>query len=251
MSYFSRLRYVNASEKMFYACSTLIICISGHSSAAALLIFWTNFSLTVGKGKIPLRYYMRYMLIPVLFLIPGSAAVILDISGIPADAFAFRVGKWYVTGSTASLEKGIELCITALSAVSSLYFLSMNTTMPDIIKVMKKLKVPSLIIELMILIYRFIFVLFKTASSIIVSQKSRMGYFSIRTGIRSFGSMGNAVFLQAFRRADHIFDAMDSRCYDGTIHVLSKESRINKKEILGIILFDILLLVIAAGSRII
>ena len=98
-------------------------------------------------------------MVPLAFLILGSAAVIVNISKTPLDAFAFPVGDWYITGSRDSVTDGALLWAVALSAVSCLYFLSLNTTMTDILEVLRKLHVPPLLIELMLLIYRFIFVL--------------------------------------------------------------------------------------------
>ena len=68
--------------------------------------------------------------------------------------FAFPVGDWYITGSRDSVRDGALLWAVALSAVSCLYFLSLNTTMTDILEVLRKLHVPALLIELMLLIYR-------------------------------------------------------------------------------------------------
>ena len=46
--------------------------------------------------------------------------------------------------------------------------------MTDILGACRKLHLPSLLIELMLLIYRFIFVLSETAHSITISQQSRL-----------------------------------------------------------------------------
>ena len=144
---------------------------------------------------------------------------------------------------------GALLWAVALSAVSCLYFLSLNTTMTDILGVFRKLHVPELMIELMLLIYRFIFVLLETASAITTAQKSRLGNRNYRTKVRAFGSMGSALFIQAFRRANALYDAMESRCYDGTIRVLSEEQPVRKKEICYIAVFEIMLLAVTIGSR--
>ena len=110
-------------------------------------------------------------------------------------------------------------------------------TMTDILEVLKKLHLPALIIELMLLIYRFIFVFLETASAIMTAQESRLGNRNFRTRIRSFGGMGAALFVLALKRANALYDAMESRCYDGRIRVLSQERPPRKKEIALIVLF--------------
>ena len=251
LSYRSKLRYVNALEKLMYAVLTLILCILSRSVKVAVLVFVINGILTVGKGGIPLSRYIKLLTIPLAFLIVGTAAIVVNVSKIPLDAFAFRIGAWYITGSTEGIRRAFELCATALSAVTCLYFLSLNTTMTDILEVLKKLHVPALLIELMLLIYRFIFVLLETASAITTAQKSRLGNRNYRTKVRAFGSMGCALFIRAFRRANALYDAMESRCYDGTIRVLSEEQPVSRKEICYIAVFEIILLAVTIGSRVI
>ena len=118
LSYRSKLRYVNASEKLMYAVLTLILCILSHSVRVAALVFVINGILTVGKGGIPLSRYVKLLMIPLAFLIVGTAAIVVNVSKVPLDAFAFRLGEWYITGSMAGIYRALELCATALSAVT-------------------------------------------------------------------------------------------------------------------------------------
>lgn len=238
LSYRSKLRYVNASEKLLYAVATLALCVISRSVRTAVPVFAVNMVLTVWKGGIPLSRYMKLLLIPAAFLIVGTAAIVVNVSAVSLDAFAFPAGDFYITGSRAGLWQALEICLTALAAVSCLYFLALNTVMTDILGALRKLKAPALLIELMLLIYRFIFVLSETASAIRVSQNSRLGNRNIRTGIRSFGAMGTALFILALKRSNALYDAMESRCYDGTIRVLSGEHPAKAEEILLIAAYE-------------
>ncbi len=244
LSYQSKLRYVNASEKLVYALLTLVLCVLSRSVKVAVLVFAVNGVLTVGKGGIPLFRYIKLLMIPLAFLAAGTAAVMINVSRIPMDAFALPAGEWYITGSCEGIRCGLRLCITALSAVSSLYFLSLNTVMTDILCACRKLHFPSLLTELMLLIYRFIFVLFETASSITVSQQSRLGNRSFKTRIRSFGKLGSSLFILALKRSGALYDAMESRCYDGSIRVLSREQPAKAGEIAVIALYGAVLVLV-------
>ena len=209
-----------------------------------MLVFAVNGVLTVGKGEIPLFRYIKLLMIPLAFLAAGTAAVMINVSRTPMDAFALPAGEWYITGSCEGIRRGLRLCVTALSAVSSLYFLSLNTVMTDILCACRKLHFPSLLTELMLLIYRFIFVLFETASSITVSQQSRLGNRSFKTRIRSFGKLGSSLFILALKRSGALYDAMESRCYDGSIRVLSREQPAKAGEIAVIALYGAVLVLV-------
>lgn len=245
LCYQSGLRYVNATEKFVYAMLSLLLCVLSRSVWAPLLVFAVNGILTVKKGGIPLFRYIKLLLIPAGFLLVGTAAILVNISKTPLDAFAFPVGTWYITGSRASVLWGVLLCVRALAAVTCLYFLSLNTTMTDILGVLAKLHLPPLVIELMMLVYRFIFVLLETASAIMVSQESRLGNRTFGSGIRAFGGMTASLFILALRKSGALYDAMESRCYDGRIRVLPQENPAKTEEMIMIGAFELVLAALA------
>lgn len=121
--------------------------------------------------------------------------------------------------------------------------------MPDILEVLRKLRCPKLLIELMLLIYRFIFVLLETASAIRTSQDCRLGNRDYKTALKSFGMLGSILMIRAVSRSNQLYDAMEARCYDGTIRILSENRPPKKKVIAAIILFDTALFVFSLWRR--
>lgn len=242
--YHSKLRYVNAGEKFAFSMLTLLLCILGRSFVTAGIALLVNGILTVKAGGISLRRYMKLMMVPFAFLLLSTFAIIINITKVPLDAWAVPVGAFFITGSKTSLIFGLRLIVTALASVSCLYFLSLNTTMTDILEVLKRLHCPELIIELMLLIYRFIFILLETASEIMTAQRARLGNKDFRTSLRSFGRMGAGLLIQAFRRSGALYDAMESRCYNGQIRVLSVQYPAKRKEAAAIIIYELLLLIV-------
>ena len=241
LCYRSKLRYVSAAEKLLYAVSSLMICVLTRSYAAALIVFIANGILTVGKG----------LMIPIVFLIVGTGAVFLNLSKVPMDAFAVPVGEIYITASRESAFWAVNLCITALAAVTCLYFLSLNTTMTDILGALRKMHMPRLLIELMMLIYRFVFILLHTASAIMTAQEARLGNRDYRTQLRAFGKMLTALFFISLRKANALYDAMEARGYDGTINVLERNTPAKKKEMILLAVFELVLIIVAAAERMI
>lgn len=242
LCYRSGLRYRNAEVKFAYAMLTLVFCIISRSLLIAGIVLLANGILTVVYGGIPLSVYGRLMRIPVAFLVLSTVVLIVNFSKIPLDAYAIPIGEWYLTGSRESVFFAVRLVGSALAAVSCLYFLSLNTTMTDILGVLERLHCPQLLIELMLLIYRFIFVLLETASAIQISQKARLGYQDFRTSVQSFGQMAAVLFVRALKRSDALFDAMESRGYDGKIRVLKENCPPRKREIISLTVFEVLLL---------
>ena len=251
LCYSSRLRYVNAGEKFAFAIITLLICVISRSVLCAAVILAAMSVLTVKVGGIPLSRYRTLMAVPLTFMILSTAAIVVNFSHTPFDAFAIPLGSIYVTGSWQGLYRAFQLIFTALAAVSCLYFLSLNTPMTDILEVLRKLRCPLLLIELMMLIYRNLFVLLDIASAITVSQRSRLGNKDLRTGYRSFSAMVSVLFVRAIKKSGALFDAMESRCYDGRLRVLSETFPPKAKEIAAIVGFELLLLICILGGKMI
>ena len=250
LCYASRLRYMNASVKTLLAVLTLIFCITDRSVIISLLILAVMSWLTIKKGGVPLSRYLKLMRIPLVFLFLSTLAILVNISASPMDAFAIPLGSIYITSSYAALLHAAQLILTALASVSCLYFLSLSTPVTDLLGVMKRFHLPDLFIELMLLIYRFIFVLFGIADALSTSRDSRLGNVDFRTSCRSFGSMASALFIRAFKKSNALYDAMESRCYNGRIHVLSEEYPPERKHLCLILLFELMLIVISVTLRI-
>lgn len=242
LCYLSKLRYVNPAEKFAFAMATLIICIVSRSVIIGLIAMAVNSLLTIKAGGINGRRYAKLMLVPLAFLVLSTAAIIVNISKVPLDAFAIPAGNWYITGSFAGIRHALQLIATALSAVSCLYFLSLNTTMTDILSVFRKLHCPALVVELMMLIYRFIFVLLDIAYYISTAQDARLGHKNYRTSMKSFSGMVQALFIRAMKRSGSLYDAMEARCYDGEIRVLEENHPAKKRNIMLIAAFEFALL---------
>ena len=249
LCYYSKLRYMNAMEKFTYAMLTLLFCVVSRSLAMAVLVLAVNGILTVRKGGIPFSRYWHYLMIPLTFLILSTLAVIINISPVPFDAVAIPLGTYYLTASYASIHKGIQMILTALASVSCLYFLSFNTPMTDILSVLKKLHCPDLLVELMLLIYRYIFLLLDISFCISLSQDSRLGNRDFKTSMRSFGTMVSVLLIRAMARSGALYDAMEARCYDGRLQVLDEQYPPKRTEILWIFFFESLLFILTIWSK--
>ena len=242
LSYSSGLADVSPEEKFAYAVLTLLVCVVSRSVTAAVIVLAVNGILNVKKGRVPFHLYLKYLMVPLIFLL---------LSKEPLDAYEIPLGQYYVTSSWMGLKKGGQMILTALASVSSLYVLSFNTPMTEILDVLKRLHFPGLFIELMLLTYRFIFILMEGASAIMTAQKARLGNRDLKTSIQSFGQMASVVFVRALKQSDALYNAMESRCYDGEIRVLSGEYEKNKSNFRKIAVFEAVLILLAVWGRIV
>lgn len=220
LAYLSPLRNKSPFIKCAFAVGMLLICVTSRTFLVSMVVFFVMGGLTVVYNKTPIYRYTKLMLIPLTFLILGTVAVAINFTRMPMDLFNLPIGGIYIAVSKTSLIYAIRLVAVALSSVSCLYFLSLTTPMLDLLYVLKWLRCPALLLEIMLLTYRYIFVLLDMAVAITTAQKCRLSNACRKSAIRGMGGMLSAVLIRSVSKANFIFDAMESRCYDGELRML-------------------------------
>ena len=244
LAYASRFRSVHPGKKVFVAVSLLILAVALQSITVGILLVVGMGILSIWGGGTPFRLYVRLLKIPLVFIglsliaivvnvVPGAAAgTSLGLgpsagyaasSGLGVDAgfgISVSLGSIALSITADGVYRGAKLAASAFGAVSCLYFLALSTPLTDIFYVLEKLKCPFLIIELMLLIYRFVFILWSVAGELGKAADSRLGNLDFKTAVRTSGQMFATLFIRALKRSSAIYDAMESRGYNGRINVL-------------------------------
>lgn len=225
----SGLSGVNPDLKVMTGIISLILCISSVKGIAAAMIGCCMTCLTVVRGRLKWREYCRFLLIPCSFILLGGIVLLVDISGLRLGFLDIPVGNWYVSVTKENLENACLVSARALSGITCLYMISLNTPLYEIIGVLRRARVPRIIIELMYLIYRFIFVLLDSYENMKVSAQSRMGYCNLRRSYASFFGICTNLLAVAFGKASKSFDSMESRGYDGDLLFLETKNKVTGK----------------------
>ena len=95
-----------------------------------------------------------------------------------------------------------------------------TSPVPELLDALRRARVPEVVGDLAVLIYRYIFILFATFRSMRDAAASRLGYAGPVRSLRTTGRVYGGLLAHSFRRAQACFDAMEIRCYDGGIRFL-------------------------------
>lgn len=145
--------------------------------------------------------------LPALFLVPGEAVARLPVLGWPVSAqglasAAFLVGR-------------------ALAAASFAALLILSTPWPHLLKAMQVLGLPTVLVVILGMTYRYIFLLLNTAQGLFAGRQSRqVGRLPGRAQRRLVASGAGLLLSGSMRLADEVFLAMQSRGYRGRHHSL-------------------------------
>ncbi len=239
-AYSSKIKNVNPVDKLLVSLAVLLLCIFLNHWVVSLATLVGMAIINIAFGKNSLSEIGKMLRIPMGFILIGTLTVVLSrYAQREALLFGIKLGGYYYGASKESLMQGFEIIIKSLGIMSAVYFFVMNTTISDLSVAMEKLRVPRLFTELMELIYRFIFVLLECAEKIKIAQNSRLGYKDLKTSYYSTGSLAARVFVDAMRRSDKIYNALESRGYQGQILTLDIAYEKNYKMIASAIIMII------------
>lgn len=240
-AYTSKIKNWNSSFKMIFSMTLIAVCILLDNPYVSVSVILGMAYLTIIKGGLSLRDYLSVLMIPIVFILISIFTISMDISRNPIGEYNLYLGIGYVFTSKEMLTKGVFLLLKILGAISALQMMSLSTPSSDIIYVLRKAHVPKLIIELMNMIYRYIFILMDVSSKMKNSAEARLGYCDIKTSYYTFGRIGSNMLIVSFKKANVYYDAMEARCYEGELIFLEEERKLDKKLVFWASVFIIFL----------
>lgn len=238
-SYQSKINHWNPTFKVLFSLITLFLCIGLNTPYVSLAVIIAMAYLTIIKGGFSLREYLHIMRIPFAFIIIGTIAIAVNFSKQPLGDYHLHISFFYIYTSNAKIKEMIFLILKAYGAVSALEMMALSTPSSEIISVLRKAHVPKIFVEMMSMIYRYIFLLFDVHSNMRNSAKSRLGYCNLKTSYYTFGSIISNMLVVSLKKANASYDAMEARCYDGEIKFLEEDKELSRVHVAAGALFCI------------
>jgi cobalt/nickel transport system permease protein len=109
--------------------------------------------------------------------------------------------------------------------------------MTDLFNGMKRIGIPIELIDLMMIIYRYIFIVYAQAFEIWQAQVMRLGYSRPREAIRSFSMLCGMLFISSWNAGEDLIRAMDCRCYDGIFPSLDLAEPVQMRSLIPVIAY--------------
>ena len=127
------------------------------------------------------------------------------------------LGLFHLTASREGLAAGALLGSRVLASVAVVMTLCLRTPALEVFAALRWAGLPQTLIEIALLMYRYIFVLFEQAASIVSALKARLGDANYGRSMRSLGSLAGIVILRSLDQAERSYEAMLARGYHGSL----------------------------------
>ncbi len=199
----NRWRGRSLAEKVVLALGLLVVALAfpPWPTAAAVLAVAATAAI-VGAGVAP-RTWALVMAAPLGFVVTGAATLLVTIGadgvGLAPNGFADAAG----------------LTLRAGAAAAALLLLAFTTPASDLVAGLARLRLPTELVELALLVYRFLFVLSDTFAAMHAAQEARLGHVGWRRRIRSSGALAANLLPRALDRAHRMEAGLMARGWDG------------------------------------
>ncbi|MCY7368840.1 MAG: cobalt ECF transporter T component CbiQ [Chamaesiphon sp.] len=216
LAYSNRLRHLPPSQKLWFVLIVLLLALITHYPVQILIFIWMSCWSVVYAG-IPWRIYGSVILGVMTFLVTSMPALAIEYAGnitptIQADAL-WHIGAWggQIYLSRQGSIQAIEVLIRSLASTSALFFIVLTIPAIDLATTAQKVGCPQILVELALLVYRFIFLLADTAQKIVTAQISRGGYRLQRLRIHSLNLLVRQLIQRTASRYQQLILGVTAR----------------------------------------
>ena len=234
----SRWRDAAPSAKALFALGAMVAAWIAQRPATQLPLLAVLVLVPLLGARVPLRTYLAAALAPLGFLLLSCLTMLVT----PGPD-----GAWSWTA--APLAEVVRTALRSLGVLAALLGLALTTPLPDLLALLRRLRVPELLLDIMALCYRMSFVLREAWDEGVTAQRARLGYAGLRQSWRSTGLLAGCMAVQVWRRAAALQAAADARAYDGRLRFLPSPGRPARRDTLLALSAGAALVLVALGDR--
>ncbi|MDH6060526.1 cobalt ECF transporter T component CbiQ [Chrysosporum bergii ANA360D] len=225
LAYGNKLRWLAPEQKLLFAIALLIISAFTHPLLQILIVIWMG-SWTVVYAKIPLKIYLRLVYVASWFWLISLPALVIngvnigDFNLVQNDSvFGFNLGYYYIYISGDGIKAGWTVLSRAMASLSCLYFVMLTIPFTELLQTLRRFGLPILLTDILLLMYRFIFILLNTAQEIWTAQQSRNGYCNFGRGMKSLSLLIGQLLRRTLENYRQVGLSLAARGFNGEFQV--------------------------------
>lgn len=237
------LRNMNTFFKVIFAITTMLVSLVSTSPVVPLLITLVMSFLIIFQAKIPWKFYLKFLAVPFLF---GFITFIFMSLFFGVGAHILDLGIFNLAVTEDGFNLGLLLFSRVMGGFTCMAFLALTIPMTELFRELERLKIPQIITELAMLMYRYIFVFLDEGINMYHAQETRLGYSSLSKSFKSMGMLGSNLFIRTWIKGEQAHIAMESRCYTGSLKTLKAPESLKSvgaRNLLMLVSFELILIV--------
>ncbi|HHT18564.1 MAG: cobalt ECF transporter T component CbiQ [Euryarchaeota archaeon] len=238
----NNLKNMNTFFKVIFAITTMLVSLISTSPVVPLLIVLVMSFLIISQAKIPWKFYLKFLAVPFVF---GFITFIFMAFFFGVGGHIFDLGILNLAVTEDGFNRGLLTFSRIIAGFTCMAFLALTIPMTELFSELERLKIPQIVMEIAMLMYRYIFIFLDEALNMYHAQETRLGYSSLPKSFKSMGMLGSNLFIRTWIKGEQAHIAMESRCYTGSLKTLKSPDSLKNagtRNLALLILFELILL---------
>lgn len=200
----------------------LAVVLTPASNWRVFVFYFCIIAVLLILSKLPPLYVLKRSVVIFPFVL--MIAVFIPFFKEGEVAGSYNIWHWQVSVTYNGLLVLANVVVKAWLCILGLILLSSTTRLADLLKGLKQLGMPQVMILILSFMYRYIFVLVDEVMRMQQARDSRNFGGNQLHQLKTIGNMVGTLFIRSYERGERIYAAMLSRGFDGQIRTLNKLS---------------------------
>jgi len=187
--------------------------------------------LIAGAGLLAYSTRFRFPRVVLIALLDGLAVLLIGALVIALITPGTTIYSLDLFGlklilSNSGMNLGLLVLMRALAGMSVMLFFATSTPIPHLSEAMEQLRLPKEISELVVLIYRYSFLLLELLGTMYLAAQCRLGFKGFRNKFRTSGKLAVGLFTRSMEVADRSQVALECRGFRCQFHSFRPPARV-------------------------
>jgi cobalamin biosynthesis protein CbiM/cobalt ECF transporter T component CbiQ len=239
-------RHRNPWEKVVFGGGLLLVALLVPPLPWCLAIALVVTLAATAGAKIPVSSWLGVLAVPVSFALLTALGILVQIN---SSGGGFSLARFSLSIDWRGLPFAAGLLMRSIAAISCLAFIGWTTPLMELTPLFQRLGVPTVLIDLSLMIYRFLFVTATTLAEMTRAQSWRLGRGDLSSRMRALSMLASGLFVRCVQRARRLENGIESRGYTGKLWVLAPRHAASAGVMAGIIALQAALLIAGRLSK--
>jgi cobalamin biosynthesis protein CbiM/cobalt ECF transporter T component CbiQ len=200
--------------KLLLTISLLLVSLISSNILVPIIVLILGMSLLILTNRSKLPHTMMLALADGV-LIVGIGAVIIALVTGGTPIFTLWIGSFGLVFSQQGISLALLVFTRAAAGISIMLFFASSTPIPHLALAMRQLRIPKELAELVILVYRYSFLVLEQYEKMMLAANCRLGLRGFRTSLRTLSKVAVGMFVRSIGVAERAQTSLQCRNFKG------------------------------------
>jgi cobalamin biosynthesis protein CbiM/cobalt ECF transporter T component CbiQ len=228
VAYMSRAKDWPPLGKLALSLALLLASLLATSALIPLVALAIGIGLLYYSTRLRLPRVLLFAVLEALVIFAISALIIAFLTqGSGTPLFTLSIGSFSLSLYSEGASLGAMIFLRACAGLAVMLFFATSTPIPHLAYALRSLKVPTYIAELMVLVYRYAFLLLEQMDTMYTAAQCRIGFRGTKNKFRTTGKLAVGMFIRSMEVADRSEMALQCRNFRGDFPTFRQPAKMN------------------------